>query len=72
MRLKDCAHDGKAHAHSVIFGGKEWVEDLFRGLRGYTRPCVGHGDFGELPVSPRFHCYYFVYLFRCPCGVETV
>ena len=64
MRLNDCAHDGETHAHSVILGGKEWVEDPFRGFLGYTRPCVGHRDFGELPVSPRFHCNRFLCLFR--------
>ena len=50
MRLNDCAHDGKAHAHSVIFGGKEWVEDLFRGFRGYARTRVRNQYFGELPI----------------------
>ena len=51
MRLNDRTHDGKTHAHSVIFRGKEWVEDLFCGFLGYARPRVGNRDFGELPVS---------------------
>src|SRR5215218_779231 len=55
MRLNDRAHDGKAHAHSMILGGKERVEDLFCGVLRYPRPCVGDGDLGEPPVSRRRH-----------------
>ena len=51
MRLKDCAHDGKAHAHSVIFGGKEWVEPARQRIaisrqfgKRRRRPCVRNRD----------------------------
>ena len=49
MRLEDCPHDGKAHAHSVIFGGKEWVEDLFRGFLGYAGPVSATEISANLP-----------------------
>ena len=72
MRLHDCAHDGKTHAHAVIFGGKEWVEELFRDLLGYARPCVCNRDFGELPISPRLHCHGFLCLFRSDMASKPI
>src|SRR5829696_849676 len=72
MRLNDCAHDRKPHAHSMIFGGIEWVEDLLRGVLGYARPCVGDGDFGKLAVSRRRHCHCFLHLCRTPRGIKPI
>src|SRR3954452_14346132 len=55
MRLDDGAHDGKAHAHAMVLGRIEGVEDLLCGVLGYARAGVRNRNFREPAVSHRRH-----------------
>ena len=56
----------------MIFGGKEWIEDLFRGFRGYARARVRNRNLDEFAIARCLNRHGFVGPCRVRCGIQGV